>query len=148
VHPGGQAEPDSAWRDGEKLWLLFEAKTEERPENPISPREVRQAGTHHEWVRNQLSWPLPERSLTTIVAYKQRVEPDAAAIAGDICLALPQMVRNIAALTFAVHRQIRVRARGLSDEQLEAAFAEGFRSQRLHSDALIARLTARRIAAG
>jgi hypothetical protein len=116
VHPGGQAEPDSAWRDGERLWLLFEAKTGERPENPISPGEVRQAGTHHEWVRNQLGWPEPERSLTTIVAYKQRIEPEAAAIAGDLRLASPTVVREITARIFAVHRQIRARARGLSDE--------------------------------
>jgi hypothetical protein len=152
AHPGGQAEPDSAWRDDERdderLWLLFEAKTEERPENPISPSEVRQAGTHHEWVRSQLGWFEPERSLTTIVAYKQRIEPEAAAIAGDLRLVLPTVVREIAARTFAVHRQIRARARGLSDEQLEAAFAEELRRQRLHSDALTAQVTARRIAAG
>lgn len=148
VHPSGQAEPDSAWRDGEKLWLLFEAKTGERPQNPVSPAEVRQAGTHHEWVRNQLGWSLPERSITTIVAYKQTIEPEAAAIAGDLRLVSPLVAREIATRTFAVHREIRARARGLSDEQLEAAFAEEFRRQRLHSGALIARLTARGIAAG
>jgi Helicase C-terminal domain len=148
VHPAGQAEPDSAWRDSDKLWLLFEAKTGGRPENPISPAEVRQAGTHHEWVRNQLGWPEPERSVTTIIAYKQRIQPEAAAIAGDVRLVSPQVVREIAARTFAVHRQIRARARGLSDEQLEAAFASEFLSRRLDSGRLIALLTARQISAG
>ena len=60
--PTRQAGPDSAWRDREKLWLLFEAKTEEQPQHGISVRVVRQALTHRDWVRNQLGWSEPERS--------------------------------------------------------------------------------------
>jgi hypothetical protein len=148
VRPAGQADPDTAWREGEHLWLLFEAKTEELAQNAVSPRETRQANTHHDWVLNQLGWPEPERSLTTIVSYKQAIEPDAAAIAGELRLASPLLIRDLAGRTFAVHREIRARARGLSDEQLEAAFAHEFRQRRLDSNALVAQLGARRIIDG
>lgn len=83
-----------------------------------------------------------------IVASKQRIEPDAAAIASDLRLVSQLVVREIAVRTFAVHREIRARARGLSDAQLESAFAEEFSRRRLDSDALIAQLGPRRIAAG
>ena len=66
--------------------------------------------------------------------------------AGEVRLVSPQIVRDIAALTFAVHRELRVRARGLSDEQLVGAFAEEFRIRRLDSTALGAQFGARRIA--
>jgi hypothetical protein len=147
VRPAAQADPDSAWRDGEKLWLLFEAKTQGLAQNAVAPQEVRQAATHHDWVRNQLGWPEPERSVTTTVSYKRAIEPEAAAIAGEVRLVSPLVVRDVAARTFAVHREIRARARGLSDEQLDAAFAEEFRRRRLRSGTLIAQLAARRIAA-
>jgi len=84
-------------REGEKLWLLFEAKTEEQPQGVVSPREVRQANTHHAWVRNQLGWQEPERSLTAILSYKQAIEPDAAAIAGEVRLVSPEVARHLAA---------------------------------------------------
>ena len=74
------------WRDGERLWILFEAKTEELPANAVSASEVRQAGTHYDWVRNQFGWPEPERMLTALVSPKTTVDPNAAAIAGEIRL--------------------------------------------------------------
>jgi hypothetical protein len=45
MHPGGQAEPDSAWRDGERLWLLFEAKTRSAPRTRRRARSVRRVRT-------------------------------------------------------------------------------------------------------
>jgi Helicase C-terminal domain/Type III restriction enzyme, res subunit len=148
VRPASQADPDSAWREDEKLWLIFEAKTGESGQNPVSPREVRQAGTHQEWVSNQLGWPAPQRSKTSIVSYKQTIAPEAAAIAGEVCLVSPQIIREVAARTFSAHREIRARARGLSEEQLEAAFAHEFRQRRLHSSTLLDQLGPRRIADG
>ena len=148
VRPAGRAGPDSAWRDREKLWLLFEAKTEELPQHGISVRVVRQALTHRDWVRNQLGWSEPERSITCIVSHRQTIDPEAAAIASDVRLVSPQVVREIGSRTLSVYREIRIRARGLSDEELEEAFAHEFRQRQLHSNALLAQLGPRRIADG
>lgn len=148
VRPDSDADPDSVWREGEKLWLLFEAKTEELATNRVSPREVRQALTHYEWVRNSLGWQEPSHSVTAIISYKQTIDPAARTIAGELRLVPPRMVRGIAGRTFAVYRGIRAKARGLSHEQLEAAFIQEFRQHQLHSNALVAQLEARRIADG
>jgi hypothetical protein len=146
--PSGTAPPDGAWRDGERLWLLFEAKTEERPENPVSVSEARQAGSHYDWVKAQLGWNEPEQALSALISYKSTVDAAAAAVARDVTLVSPTVIRDIAARAIAVHRELRPRARAMSEEQLAASIAEAFRRKRLHSDDLLAELSKRRLADG
>src|SRR6266540_749157 len=146
--PNGTAPPDGAWRDGQRLWLLFEAKTEERPENPVSVTEARQAASHHDWIKAQLGWEEPERSLTALVSYKTEVDAAAAAVSGDVVLVGPRVIREFGGRASALHREIRSRARGLSDEQLAAAIAEEFRRRRLRSEDLIDALNRRRVSEG
>jgi hypothetical protein len=146
--PRGTAAPDGAWRNGDRLWLLFEAKTEERPENQVSVTDARQAASHHDWVKAQLGWEEPERTLTTLVAYKTFVDPAAAAVARDVTLVDPAVIREIASRAIEVYRDARPRARALTDDQLAATLAEGFRRQRLRSEDLLADLGDRRVADG
>jgi hypothetical protein len=40
VRPDGQADPDGVWRDGEMTWLIFEAKTKEQANSPLSVNTV------------------------------------------------------------------------------------------------------------
>jgi hypothetical protein len=146
--PTGTAPPDGAWRDGERLWLLLEAKTEERPENQVSVTEARQAALHYDWVKAQLGWDEPERSVSVLVSYKTTVDSAAAAVARDTTLVDPAVIRDIASRAIAVFREARPRARALSDEELAATIAEEFRRRRLRSDDLFAELGQRRIADG
>jgi hypothetical protein len=146
--PAGTAAADGAWRDGERLWLLFEAKTEERPENEVSVSEARQAASHYDWVKGQLGWEEPESSLGVLVSYKTTIDPAAAAVARDVVLVDPNVVRNIAERAIAAYREVRPRARALGDEQLAATLAAEFRGRRLRSDHLLAELGTRRLADG
>jgi Helicase C-terminal domain len=146
--PTGTAAPDGAWRDGERLWLIFEAKTEERPENPVSVTEARQAASHHDWIKGRLGWEEPEQSLSALVSYKTFVDPAAAAVARDVMLVDPVLIREIAARAIAVYREVRPRARALTDEQLAATLAAEFRRKRLRSDDLLGELGERRLADG
>lgn len=146
--PTGTAAPDGAWRDGQRVWLVFEAKTEERPENQVSVSEARQAASHYDWVKAQLGWDEPERSLSVLLSYKTTIDPAAAAVAREVMLIDPAVVREIAARALAVHREVRPRARALTDEQLAATIADEFRRHRLRSDDLLAELGRRRVANG
>lgn len=58
------------------------------------------------------------------------------------------MIREIASRAIAVYREVRPRARALTDEQLAATLAEEFRRKQLRSDDLLAELGKRRIADG
>lgn len=148
VRPSGQAEPDSAWRDDQRLWLLFEAKTEERPDTPLSVDTVRQALTHQEWVSKQLGWSAPERALTTVVTYKTTVDGTAASLAGELRIVSPNDVRAIARRALEAIREVRLRARGLSEDQMPAAMATAFRARQLDEDVLLAEVGERHIADG
>lgn len=146
--PSGTAPPDGAWRDDQRLWLLFEAKTEERPENPVSVTEARQAASHYDWVKAQLGWEEPEGTLTALVSYKAAVDAAAAAVAREVVLVEPAVIRELGSRAIELHREVRPRARALSDEQLAATIADEFRRRRLRSDELLAELQRRRVADG
>lgn len=145
VRPNAVADPDGAWRDDERDWLLFEAKTEEKAANPLSVGEVRQAGTHRDWVKNNLLWEQPARALTCIVAYKGTIDKTAASLAGDLVLVDPSVLRSIAESIIELHRELRPKARSYSQEELEAAFSEGFQERGLSSGELWATLSKSRL---
>jgi hypothetical protein len=146
--PPGTAPPDGAWRDGERLWVIFEAKTEERPENAVSVSEARQAASHHDWIKAELGWEEPSRSVTALVSYKQVVDSASAAVARDVMLIDPSILRDVADRVVALHREVRPRARGLTEEGLAATISVEFRRRRLESDDLISALTQRPLADG
>jgi hypothetical protein len=134
------AAPDGTWRDGQWIWFVFEAKTEEKADNPISATEVRQALTHQSWVASNLGWEQPLEAITTLIAYKKTIDPAAASIAERLCVVDPEVIRDLGRRAIALHREIRGRARGLSDEALAARLAEGFGRSGLSCSALKSRL--------
>jgi Helicase C-terminal domain len=147
VRPQGEAAPDGAWRSDEVL-IVWEAKTAERPDTPLSPEAVRQAATHAQWVERELGWPRPERVLTLIVSPKTAVEPAAATVAADQRLVETRLVRQIADEAVEAYRQVRQRARGLDDLGRQRTFTQAFAQRRLGSAELLARLGHRRVADG
>jgi hypothetical protein len=144
--PNGQADPDGAWRDGIVHWILFEAKTEERPDTPLSPSTVRQASTHERWVQSELEWETPEQVVTTIVTHKTQIDSGAPPIAGDVRMVAPSVIRAAAARTFEAFREVRAAARGLSDDELASRIAAAFVARALDTAALATELGPRRVA--
>jgi hypothetical protein len=134
------AAPDAAWRDGDKFWFVFEAKTEEKATNPISATEVRQALTHPTWVREHLGWDDPAETVNLIITYKVEAEPTAASLAEQLRAVDPETVRELGQRVVGLYREIRGRARGLSDEALAAQFADGFARNNLMSAGLSSKL--------
>jgi hypothetical protein len=148
VRPNQQADPDGIWRDEDRHWFLFEAKTEVDPARPVDAAQVRQASTHQRWAANRFNWPEPAEATTVIVSNQAAIDDNARAVAGDVYLASPDVLRAIADRVVAVHREIRARALGLSEEQLKDAFAAAFADRRLDTASLVEQLTVRRVADG
>lgn len=148
VRPNGQADPDAAWRDGSRLWVITEAKTEERADTPLSADAVRQAGTHEEWVANVLGWERPITAMTVIVSDKAQVDPAAVPISGDLRLTTTATIREIAERTFSALREARAAARGMTDDELAVAVGRSFADHQLDDEQLVGQLGARRIADG
>ena len=148
VRPNGQADPDAAWRDGSRLWVITEAKTEERADTLLSADAVRQAATHEEWVANVLGWECPITAMTVIVSDKAQVDPAAVPISGDLRLTTTATIREIAERTFAALREARAVARGMTDDELAAAVGRSFVDHQLDDEQLVGQFGARRIADG
>jgi hypothetical protein len=148
LRPSGQAAPDSAWRDDSRLWLVFEAKTEERADVPLSADTVRQANTHQDWLANVEGWSSPDEAVTVIIAHRTTAHEAAIPIAGELCLCSPEALRSIAQRTSDALRRVRAAARGMSDTQLAATVADAFAQSSLESSDLRGELGARRIIDG
>jgi hypothetical protein len=74
--------------------------------------------SHHDWVKAQLGWLEPEHALTALVSYKTVVDGAAAAVAREVVLVEPAVIRDIGTRAIALHREVRPRARGLSETEL------------------------------
>jgi hypothetical protein len=146
--PDGNAQPDGAWRIGDEIWILFEVKSEEKPTTPVSPRDVRQALSHSDWVAANFGWPEPRHTVTILVSPKTAVDPDAAVIAKNLAMCDLDTVRSVAASAIAVLRDVRSRARGQSDEQLAAMLAQQFRTTGLMTERLLGRISRRLVKNG
>lgn len=147
IRPEGEAGPDGAWRSG-GLWLVWEAKTDQRANAPLAASAVRQAATHARWLEREGAWPTPDRAVTFIVSPRAAIDPAAAQVAGEERLVSTALVRTLASEVADAYRQVRGRARALDDLGRQAAFAEAFAARRLDTSQLLARLSERRIAAG
>jgi Helicase C-terminal domain/DEAD/DEAH box helicase len=148
TRPDAQGDPDGVWRDADRLWLIFEAKSEERVDGALSVSTVRQASTHHKWVQESYGWPEPAQSLTVIVSQRQAIDENAAKVAGEEALVTPDLVRHIAARCVRALRETRAKARGQTDEQLVEQIAGRFAADGLDTDSLLAELGARRVRGG
>ena len=146
VRPNEQAAPDGIWRDEQRQWLLLEAKTEVQPGRAVSADEVRQATTHQQWAANRYGWATPVAAATVIITNQSDVDDSARTVAGDLFIVAPDVLRAIAERVVAVHREIRARAPGLSEEQLSDAFASALADRGLDTNSLVKQLTARRVA--
>jgi hypothetical protein len=58
------------------------------------------------------------------------------------------VIREFGSRAIALHREVRPRARALSDKQLASTIADEFRRHRLRSDDMVAELQRRRVADG
>ena len=147
VRPNETADPDCAWREGEKVWLLWEAKTMEHGDRELAAREARQAGTHHNWVARQLGWAEPERSVTVMVCQSDAIHPDAAAVADDrVFLVLPAGPRELARRAVEAVTAAANDAPALGPDDLRERIGQLFAQHRLGTEEILNEITTIRVA--
>jgi hypothetical protein len=145
--PEGSGAPDVVWRHGRDLTVVFEAKTEEAPDKPLSLDAMRQANTHLAWVQDHLNWPAPQLGASIIIGRHDRVGDGVTrTIAGDVALVLPTDLVGLYGAAIDVHRQVRARSRGLSDEQVRALLGQGLKDAGLGFRRVVDRLIERKVA--
>lgn len=146
VRPNQEADPDCVWREGDAAWILWEAKTMEHAEKPLAARDIRQANTHHNWVSNQLGWPDPKHSVTTVVCWRREVEPTAVTVCNsDLFLVSPNVVHDIANRADEALSTAAAEAPGLAPNAFPEQIARIFSQHRLGTTELLEELVREQI---
>lgn len=115
--PRGSARTDSAWI-WRHWWLAIEAKTEEKPDAPVSPGTIRQVNDQLKTLAHDRDEVVPDDSAVLLVEPRELVDPTAAVIAEPfVYLTLPARILDLARDAIEVWKQVRAQAKGMTDEQ-------------------------------
>lgn len=67
----GQAAPDPWWIANEDLCFVFEDKSDSNPDNAICVKHIRQAASHHKWIKDNVVSLSPNARIFTIMITTQ-----------------------------------------------------------------------------
>jgi hypothetical protein len=118
--PAGQGRADAAWA-WSQLWITVEAKSEQAAEGVLSMDHVRQTNTQLASLAADRGVEVPpDASISVIVTPRSVVDPDAVPIAaGQVHLATPKLILDIAHDTARAWKELRGIATGVSAEALD-----------------------------
>jgi len=114
IKPAGQGRADAVWI-WEPMWIIVEAKSEQKTEGMLSMGYVRPANTQLASVAadREIEVP-PEGSISVIVSPRSVVDPDAVSIASaHVHLASPKAMLDIAHDSVRAWKQLRGLAPGV-----------------------------------
>jgi len=115
--PSGPARTDSAWI-WNHWWIAVEAKTEEKPDAPVSVATVRQANDQLKTLAHDRGEAVPQESAVLLVEPRELVDPTAAVVAEPfVYLTGPDRVLALAQDAVEVWKQIRAQAKGMSEPE-------------------------------
>lgn len=129
--------PDGLWILNNDISIVFEAKSDEDEDEPISLKTVRQAGSHANWVRNRNEISPGTTTHTVLITPRTNIRKDAQTSTNDISHATPDAFRDLFARAAEVLNSIRARARSLSEEARRELIIEQYHSARLTQADLI-----------
>jgi hypothetical protein len=137
--------PDVAWRDDDRLWLLFEAKTLQEPELLLAANDVRQANSHDNWMEARQKWtPRPAELITAVVSPRNTLGAAADVVADrDVVLVHPQIIESLADRAVLALGHLRGLPATLSDSELAQATTGQFIDHALDSTSLASALRQR-----
>jgi hypothetical protein len=143
--PSEQAEPDSVWSLDNQVFVVFESKSDETPNDPISVSTCRQAQGHERWMRNQPMLPGNSEVLTIVVSPRSVLAKEALPHADGLFYVPISEMRTLAEAVVTNLRSMRSRAADLDLEDRLPVILDGVNGSGLTHEALHKRLTKRRL---
>lgn len=141
--------PDVAWRDEDRVWFLYEAKTLQQAERPIAANDVRQANSHDNWLAAHEGWaPPPDRLVTALVSPRTELGDGVDQVADpDVVLVHPTVIESLADRASLAISHLRGLPATLSDDELAVEVAREFVKHELDTDSLVTTLSERALRA-
>jgi hypothetical protein len=138
--------PDCLWLLVDDTPLIFEAKSDESPEDAISLRTVRQALTHANWIRTVGGIPINEKAVTVVTSPRRTVSNEASALAADLRYVDTAELKALFDKVAAVLSSLRARAHGVSEEELDRLVQAEYHAAGLDHRRLLTLLASTRLA--
>lgn len=80
----GQATPDPWWISTENLCIVFEDKSDSKPEHAVSVKYACQAASHHEWIRDNVELNPNTEIYTVMITTQSKVHKDVPTFAAQV----------------------------------------------------------------
>ena len=80
----GHATPDPWWISTDELCIVFEDKSDSKPENAISVNHTRQAVSHPKWIRDNIPLNQSARIYSSLISTQAKIHHDVPTYAEDI----------------------------------------------------------------
>jgi hypothetical protein len=143
--PSEQAEPDSVWSLDNQIFFVFECKSDETPNDPISVSTCRQAQGHEKWMRNQPMIPGNAEIIKIVVSPRTVLAKEAVPHAEGLFYVPIGEIRKLAETTVTNLRSTRSKAADLDLEDRLPVILDGANGSGLTHEALHERLTKKRL---
>lgn len=82
--PNEEACPDSIWRLGDQIIIIFEAKSQQSPDHGISVQTCREANGHYNWSNNDEFCQGAKKKIVVVVSPRELLKVDAAPHSSDL----------------------------------------------------------------
>lgn len=145
IRPNEDAAPDGIWKLGEHFGLVFEAKSDQSPDGPVSLTDVRQARTHAEWVRSKQLLGEAAELVTLVVTPRRTIDDNAKTSAGDLRYFHIDELRTLFDRAAACLRRIRSGIASTDDAQALQLITAQFTADSLMPRDVASALIARRL---
>lgn len=134
--------PDPYWIVNERLCLVFEDHSDGKPGGALSVDKARQATTHPNWVKANLSLAPDAEIIPILVTPVELAEPEALAHLGQVALWSKRDFVDWAQRALTIVRQVRATFPGAGDFVWRMQAADDFRANGLDPADLIEKLKA------
>ncbi len=129
--PRENGAPDGAWRINTNKVVVFEAKSDEDPDEPISLTTVRQAKSHRDWLESKGELLPGDEVACVLVTPRTKVREDAHAVAQDLFYVPIEQIHALFDRCLPILTSIRARGRNITEEMLRELISTEYRNGHL-----------------
>ncbi|MBM0744051.1 hypothetical protein JOY44_20910 [Phormidium sp. CLA17] len=139
ANSSGQATPDPWWISNEKLCLVFEDKSDSNPDHAISVKHVRQAASHHKWIKDNVSLSPNAEIYTAMITTQSKIHHDGPTFADEVGWWHIENFRNWSREVISLLRELRSTFTGAGQSEWRSVVREQFLRNSLDPKSIVAK---------
>ncbi len=140
--PKVKGAPDAVWKLGERVYLLFEAKSDESAGDPISLDTARQAQGHLAYARAKLTPPEEAVVLSVVVSPRRTLAPEARPSSVGLHYLHLDDMRELADNVVGILRRVRADSADMEEEAVGEKLTSEFLNGKIDPRGLIGKVRA------